>query len=326
VLEYAQRVAQLRVGNLYSGAAVRQEDVIPTKMDEPRLSMFQNLTGGVAPGSVVGFGWPEHEENKAFKDERVRQALSMSYDRDLYIDTFFNISNFKTAGLPADIRWNSSMGPVSPWHLDPRSKDFGPNAKYYEYNVAEAKKLLAAAGYPNGLEILSNYQPNDSQQVQVLEDMSRAVGFRPHTNLIDYDTQYGPRFRDGRGKFEGWAYISSSTAEDAVTYFHWRFHSTGQTFLGYDVNGRGDGSGDPFVDSTIEKARTEFDTQRRMALVHELQRYLAQKQYCVVNPGRSEGFSLAWPAVGNYNVYIGDHHGDNYNWWLDETRAPVTRA
>ena len=47
-------------------------------------------------------------QNK-FQDERVRQAVSMSFDRDLYISTFYNVDNFKKAGLPIDTAWNSGL-------------------------------------------------------------------------------------------------------------------------------------------------------------------------------------------------------------------------
>ena len=41
------------------------------------------------------------------------------------------------------------------WYLDPQGKDFGENAKFYKRNIAEAKKLMSAAGY-TGQTIDSN--------------------------------------------------------------------------------------------------------------------------------------------------------------------------
>jgi len=38
-------------------------------------------------------------------------------------------------------------------HGLPSGPDFGPNAKYFKYDPAEARKLLAAAGYPDGLKV-----------------------------------------------------------------------------------------------------------------------------------------------------------------------------
>ena len=336
VSEYAQRLAQFRAGGIYTltGTAIRQEDVLALKNDLPDVRMYGYKPGSFAPGQIVTFGWQPTEANKPFKDERVRQALSMSYDRDLYIDTFGNVPAFRNAGLPVETYWNSSIGVgAGPWLLDPRSKDFGPNAKYFQYNVAEAKKLLAAAGYANGIEVLSNYISgpelgSDWQKtIQVTEAMAAEVGFRPKANLIDYQKEYGPVIRDGKGRFDGWGYTSSGpSGDDAVTYYSWRFHKTGQVFLGHDAAGRGDGAGDPQVDGPIEAARREFDTNKRMAIIHDLQRYLAKAQYCVPIPGFADSYALAWPAVGNFFVWDGDKRGDNYSWWIDDTQAPLKRA
>ena len=157
--------------------------------------------------------------------------------------------------------------------------------------------------------------------------MARQVGFKPSANLIDYQKEYGPVIRDGHGKFDGWGYTSSAPpGDDAVSYFDWRFRSTGQVFLGHDVNGKGDGSGDPKVDDLILKARAEFDNDKRKAIIWDLQRYLGKAQYCVPNPGIADGFQLAWPALQNYRVFVRDRRGENYNWWLDDTQAPLKKA
>ena len=166
--------------------------------------------------------------------------------------------------------WHSSMGPgLGNWWLDPRSKDFGPNAKYYQHDVAEAKKLLAAAGFADGIEVKSNYisgpELGSSWQktIAVTEEMAREAGFKASANLIDYQKEYGPVIRDGKGKFDGWGYTSSAPpGDDAVSYFDWRFRTTGQVFLGHDVTGKGDGSGDAKVDDYILKARAEFDKRQ----------------------------------------------------------------
>jgi ABC-type transport system substrate-binding protein len=335
VSEYAQRLTQFRAGQIYAaGTTIRAEDVLGLKRDIPELLMFPNRPGSFAPGQIVTFGWQPTEHNKPFKDERVRQALSMSYDRDLYIETFGNVQQFRDAGLPVNTYWNSSMGTkTGPWLLDPRSKDFGPNAKYFEHNVAEAKKLMAAAGYADGIEVSSNYiggsqLGSDWQKtIAVTEGFAAEAGFRAKANLIDYQKEYGPVIRDGHGRFDGWGYTSSGpSGDDAVTYYSWRFHKTGQVFLGHDHLGKGDGSGDPNVDGPIEAARREFDTTKRMAIIHDLQRYLGKAQYCVPIPGFADGFALVWPAVGNYNVWEGDKRGENYSWWLDDTKAPLRRT
>lgn len=333
ISEYAQRLAQFKAGNLYT-TGVRQEDILATKRGTPQLKMYAEKPQSIAPGQIVTFGWLPTEANKPFKDERVRQALSMSYDRELFIDTFNNVSNFRAQGLPVETYWNSSIGPgVGPWWLDPRSKDFGPNAKYFEHNVAEAKKLMAAAGYAGGIDVTSHYIGGSElgsdwqKMIQVTEGMAAEVGFRAKANIIDYQKEYGPVIRDGKGKFEGWGYTSSApSGNDAVTYYSWRFHRTGQVFLGHDAAGKGDGSGDPQADSLIERARREFDTQKRMALIHDLQRYLAKTQYCVPIPGFADGFALAWPVLGNYGVWEGDKRGVNYSWWLDDSQPPLKKA
>jgi peptide/nickel transport system substrate-binding protein len=331
IIEYAQMLAQFRAGNIYSlGADMRQEDVLQTKKDLPELIVSANAPVGFS-GAALNFGYLP---GSVFHDERVRQAFSMSFDRDLVIDVLYNAETFRKEGLPVQSYWATSLSAgAGSWRLDPKSKDFGPNSKYFQYLPDESKKLLAAAGYPNGLEIVSSYIPGPQlgddylRENQILEDMVRNIGVRPKTNLIDYVTEY-PNYRDKGGQYEGYSYIAGpTTADDATGMLVWRYSKAGGAgYLAFDAAGKGDRSGDPQVDSLLKKAQTELDIDKRKGILFDLQRYLAQKQYNVTKPGGADTFQMAWPVLGNFNVYRRDRRTPNYHWWIDDTKPPLKRA
>ena len=139
VPEYATQLAQFRAGNIWAGV-VRQEDVLTTKRDLPQLNLFKGDYGIGTPSIFFGFQGP-------FKDVRVRQALSMSVDRQLLADTQSDSEKFKAAGLPSTIRLNNFIG--AGWEgywIDPVGPDMRDAAKYMKVDLAEARKLLTAAG------------------------------------------------------------------------------------------------------------------------------------------------------------------------------------
>jgi ABC-type transport system substrate-binding protein len=333
--------SQFRAGNIHvplTGTGIRQEDVVPIKREVPELGLYSS--GIQSSGNRLIFGW----KTAALRDERVRQAMSMAYDRDLWIDVWNNAPNFESVGLPVERRWFSAWSSVAEaydgWRLDPRDqKAFGPNAKYFQHNVAEAKKLMAAAGFANGLELTStgprgtNYGVNFPREVQVREGMQAEIGIKFNSNLIDYQTEFIPRYRDVNGQFEGIGYRSGPppTSSDAVGVLTFWYHSqAGSSFLGFDTAGKGDGAGDSHVDAEIKKAQQEFDDNKRKSLTQELDRYLAQKAYVLMGLGGANGFSMAWPAVQNFEAFKGalqnSNRVANMHWWLDETKPPLKRA
>lgn len=341
VSEYAQMASQFKAGNIYvplTGTGIRQEDVLQMKRDVPDIGLYSSSV--LSSGNRLIFGW----RTPALRDERVRQAMSMAYDRDLWIDVFNNAPAFEKEGLPVERRWFSAWSSVAEaydgWRLDPRdAKSFGPNAKYFQHNIAEAKKLLAAAGFPNGFEVSSTgprgteYGVGFPREVQVREGMQAELGIKFIPNLIDYQTEFIPRYRDVNGQFEGIAYRSGPppTSSDAVGVLtFWYYSKAGISFLGFDVGGKGDGSGDPHVDAEIKKAQQEFDVNKRKAITQDLDRYLAQKMYVLMGLGGANGFSMAWPCVQNFEAYKGALQNSNrianMYWWLDDTRPPLRRA
>jgi peptide/nickel transport system substrate-binding protein len=332
ITEYAQGIAQLRAGGVYT-YPVRADDVLSLKREAPQLNMYQTDVAVLGNQSI--FGW-QPAGKSPFSDERVRQAYSMLMDRDTLLDVARNVNKFKAEGLPVETRWNTSLqATYDGWWLDPKSNDFGPNAKYFKHDVAEAKKLMAAAGYASGVEIKSNHITSNEygtdfvRLVEVLEGMEAEGGFRFRKNIVQYATEFIPKYRDALGNFEGMSYKSGPTppAEDAVAHLSFFNYSKGGSgFYGFDAAGKGDNSGDPQVDALLLKARGEIDTNRRRALVHDVQRYLAGKQYNTRWAGGSSSFGLAWPAVRNYNAYRGDIPPNFFQrYWLDPDQAPFKK-
>jgi peptide/nickel transport system substrate-binding protein len=334
ITEYAQGMAQLRAGNIYL-YAVRPEDVLQLKRDVPAINMYAGDIAGSGQNLLFGRRTP------AFRDERVRLAFQMSYDRETWIDTLENAAMFDAEGLPVERSWYSAFPglghALDAWRPDPRdSKAFGPNAQYYQHDVAEAKKLLAAAGFPNGLEVMATAPSTGAGSgittIEARQSMNGDAGLKFKTNLIPYQTDFIPNYRDARGDFEGIAYKGgieiSGDIIDRMCQCYWS--KSGVQFYGFDSAGRGDASGDPYVDSTLVKARTELDTEKRKALSQDLQRYLAAKAYGLHGLGGATRFSMAWPVIGNYLVWQGGSKTNvrvqTTQWWMDDSQPPLKKT
>jgi peptide/nickel transport system substrate-binding protein len=334
VSEYATRIAQFKAGNIHYLADVRGEDLLSVKREEPRLLIYPSIIQLPVTQATDHITFGMLPDGKSpFLDERVRQAVSMSWDRDLWIETFHNIAKFEAEGLPLEARWNSHIwAGWDGWWLDPKGKDFGANAKYFRHDLAEAKKLLAAGGYPNGFDTTSHYPISGTgsavaRLADVSDGMAREIGVRTKTENTDYATVYIPQYRDGQGQYEGWSYHSMSGASinslspvRSLAAMFWS--KSGTTFSGFSTSGKNDLAGDPQLDGLIEKARLEPDNDRRLALVFDIQRYLGKSMWGLLQAGGATGFTMAWPALSNYGVYQATAGWGHYRWWLDDTKAP----
>jgi len=345
---YATGLASFKNGQLYT-FEVRAEDQVPTKREVPALKMVSYTTGaGASVGQTIGFGWlPFGSFQKSpFLDLRVRQAFSLSEDRHATIDTIFNVAKFEAEGLPVDTFFYTSIGYVPGVLLDPRGKDFGPDAKWYtpdetkhdEY-VKEAKQLLSAAGYPNGFEYPSAFVnpptftlTGYNDEAEIRDAFKREIGLKPIPTGLDYNIDYLQRYITKQGNIQGTFYrLGAVSSPDPVDYYVWRYWSKAGPTSGAIFTGDGSevSGGDPKVDELIEKAKGETDVRKQTSLLHELQRYLAKYQYCISRAGLASGFSLAWPALANFRVFQGDSRAINnlyYTVWIDETKEPIKKS
>ncbi|HWO72288.1 MAG TPA: ABC transporter substrate-binding protein [Dehalococcoidia bacterium] len=338
ITENAQVIAQLTAGNIYTHyTPVPPESVMQIKRDAPLIGLYQTDINNVGVSIFFGF---KVGDKAPFKDVRLRQAFSMAMDRDLYLDTWANVSRFKADGLEVETKWNSAARPsdYKGWFLDPQSKDFGENAKFYEHNIAEAKKLMAAAGY-TGQTLDSNeaagtnYGLTYAPQIESIHGMAAEAGFKFNRLQHQAPAPWNSEWRDSRGFFDGIAFRLTPVPAEPGDGLYALYNKNGSLNYGFDPEGKGvpskDGPflGDPTCDDLTQKIRTEFDNAKRIQYAHELQRYLGKMQYFHHALGSATGFNVAWPVVRNFSVFNGLQWG--YLWkryWIDDTQPPLKRA
>lgn len=338
ISEASQVVAQLIAGNIYTHYTnVSPEVVLDIKRQAPDIALYQTNIANFGVSVFYGF---RASEKARFRDVRLRQAFSMSIDRDLFLDTLANVAKFKAEGLPVETAWNTALNPsdYKGWWLDPKGKDFGENAKFYQHNIAEAKKLLAAAGFPNGVEVDSqesagtNYGLAYHPQLEALQGMAAEAGFRFNRTQHQIGT-WNPDYRDSRGFFEGIAWRLTPRPAEPGDGLYALYNKNGSLNYGFDPDGKGltskDGPfhGDPTLDDLTQKIRTEFDNNKRIQYAHEVQRYHGKMQYFQHAFASTSSFNVAWPVLRNFSVFTGLAWG--YLWqryWIDETQPPLRRA
>jgi ABC-type transport system substrate-binding protein len=334
VLEYANGLAQFKTGSVYGPAGVRgfivnAQDVIQTKREVPALNLY--LEDPPAMSEFAFFGWnPALGNATPFRDKRLRQAFSMSLDRDLWIDTFYETSKFHAEGIPMESVWNSVLTTTWPgWWLDPKGKDLGDAAKNYQLNLAEAKKLVSAAGLQPSQEIkaqypLTGYSAVYLKHVEVMMNFAKEAGINMVTTPVSFTTEWRPKVADVQGDFEGVSFRPDATGglPHPVEFMYAGFHhEAGAGYTGFFSSNSTFQKGDPRLDDILSKARREFDVKKQQAGLFEMQKIVADEMYIVRMPGSSNTFVMSWPAVRNEQVWVGDT--TLRNMWLDPTKPPL---
>ncbi len=283
----AQRiVAALQAGELdfshLNGVIFRDSR---SKLDPKGKDIFsQNFVFG---GVFFNF------DNKPFQDKRVRQAISMLMDRD---------GMLKVQDGTGKGNWHSHLSPgLAPYYISPKDAKFGPNAKWYQRNVAEAKALLSAAGADNlqGIKLIGNvdrYGPEAKQYWELVSADLKAGGFNHELVFQEYATYIQTVYL---GKMEPNTFAigpligSPSDPDDIFVTNIW------------SKSARKNWGGTPIpeqaaIDADIEKQRTILDPKERIAFIQEMQRKMAESMI-VVPYHASANYSYAQPWVQNYN-------------------------
>ena len=246
VTDYAQRLAQFRAGNIYTDVLLaNQEDIVATKRDVPDTLLLQEGNFQTSSTNLTTFGW---EDGVVWRDARVRQALSMLIDREGFMDVIDNRESFAKEGLDVAVRQNSVIpgGWTGQW-LDPTDdKAFGPTAKYLRFNIEEAKKLLTAAGIPQGHEFNLFMGPADrygtvyQRTVELYDGFFRAGGLNPKLTVVTpaetWLSKYSRIYRTSTYKpgdgFDGLAVIPERGYVTAALQLYNQLHKDGGSYRG----------------------------------------------------------------------------------------------
>ncbi|HLF78722.1 MAG TPA: ABC transporter substrate-binding protein [Dehalococcoidia bacterium] len=341
--EYAARLAHFKAGSIYT-SIVSQDDVLPTKRELPDLLLRKADTYSVAPSSIA-FGYNE----LAWRDERLRQAVSLLIDRETLIDLRTNRRAFTDAGLSLDTRYHTAV--AAGWEgywVDPLNEgQFGPNGRYYRFDPAEARKLLSAGGYDGGIETLLHYNggneygPSYNRSAELLAGMLRDgdinASLIPHDFANDWQPNYNLSYAGvaNPGKplpgFPGIAYRSMGSYPTPAMQLFSSLHRAGSRFHGMSLDGKNPHLGDPDLNRMLEEMRREFDIKKQQTFALDIARFVARKAYVIpMLPFAALNYSLSWPVMGNLGVFRGWPGGSAptetaLHHWLDTTKAPLAQ-
>jgi ABC-type transport system substrate-binding protein len=258
-----------------------------------------------------------------FLDERVRRAVSMLIDRNAWIEVFSDTKRFADAGWPVEARW-TGLGARAhqDWWVDPQGGDLGEGAAYFKFDPEGAAQQLSAAGFDDAIETnltyftTLEYGASYPRMGEVLKGMLEATGkFKFNTNIIDYRTEFVPKYEFGKGDFEG---ILHAAATGGSLHRWW--HSDG---LRQNVAFQGDPtsvSGQVESDALIEQIDSTIDRAERFDLLRRWQRENAVRMPMIPWAGGIPSFYLAWPWAGNTGVYLGHVRESRLRNWFDESK------
>lgn len=345
VSDAAARLAQFKAGNIYTDVlSGSQESVVATKKDVPQVLMLQANSFPERDIWRVTFGY---EGNAPWKDQRVRQAMSMMIDREAYIDAIDNRAGFRRDGLELPVKYGTVIG--AGWvgyYIDPTNeKEFGPNGKYLQFNLPEAKKLLAAAGYASGFDFdfiwnNSGAFPIYSRTVEVYNAWFLDGGLRPRLKGLsgpeltdNYTNVYASAdFKAGRVPgFNGVLARTDRPFASPILGTYGTMNKNGAYYQGLSPTGTNIREGDPKVNELTDKIRSEFDLQRSQALVQELVKYVTGQMYFIPQVSQAKSYSLWWPVIGNIGVFDSSPNESIWkesrlHWWLDPSKPPLGRS
>jgi len=261
------RLAMLKTGEADIGYLMIGVEAATIKADS-KLRLAQ-----VVPPASWWLEFPEQWNPKSFwHDRRVRLAANLAMDKQA-------LNEAERLGYS---RLTGSM--------IPSVMDFALRIEPYPYDPAQAKRLLAEAGYPNGFDAgdLTPLPPFTTFGEAVANDLA-AVGIRTRLRTMERAT-FMESWR--AKKLQGVILTVTGAPGNAATRLEAFVASTGPYAYG----------GYPNIDDLIFQQAQERDRKKREALLHQIQRLMHERvmHAPIFEPATLHGVGprVEEPAVG----------------------------
>jgi peptide/nickel transport system substrate-binding protein len=238
-------------------------------------------------------------DQKPFSDIRVRHAMSLAIDRKAIIDAVFEGVGAMNPPVPAGLK---------EWSI-PFDK-LGEGAKYYTHDPAEAKRLLAAAGYPNGFPGTMCFTTYGSTVLvdimQLVQKDLKAISIDAKVDQKEYGAYIATCFY---GKFDSMTFGPQTGFLEPDNFLYGQYYPEELKNQSH-IN-------DPVVADMLVRQRRIVDVAKRRELIYDIQRHLTKQQYYVQMP--SGIYIGVWEgALKNYAPNMGyDYGGRLMAAWLD---------
>jgi ABC-type transport system substrate-binding protein len=222
---------------------------------------------------------------KPFDDIRLREAVHHAINKEALI----------TAGFGGMARQATNF-------LNPGYLAHKPNVRVYEYNPDKARKLIAEAGFPKGLDAAMLYYPGDPWKVYapIIQEQLREVGIRLTLTMLDRASME-PTWAKGNFDF---LYGNMSRPPDPDIVFSTYFQSTNSPYPNYSCYKNKE------VDALIAQGNRERDAEKRKKIYYRLQDIIAEDSPLIpINYGldfvarRSQVRGYTYNPLANYLLY-----------------------
>ena len=265
----------------------------PNPADLDAMRKDANIQILEQPGLNIGY-LAYNTTKKPFDDVRVRKALNMAMNKKAIIDAVY-----LSTGVPA-------TNPIPPtmWSYNQAVKDD-------PYDPDAAKKLLAEAGYPNGLEtdlwampVQRPYNPNAKRIAELMQADLAKIGVKAEIKSFEWG-EYRKRAQAGEHQTAqlGW----TGDNGDPDNFLH--------TLLGCDSAKSASGSNiakfcNPQYDELVVKAKSVSDQAERAKLYEQAQVIFKQQapwftiaHSVQLKPVRKEVVDFKLSPFGRHNFY-----------------------